>query len=143
MAFIFVLAYLVSMDFQEAATAQFPRAVLMAAIPLAALVVLKDARACSRTIKSSAGFSPALIAALSGAEIYRSLQFAAYLLGIVGITYLAGQLVALPLFVIVYLRTWGQYRWSVALAYAAMTFLMVWGFYGQLMNLLLHPSLLF
>ena len=143
MAFIFVFAYLVSMDFQEAATAQFPRAVLMVAIPLAALVVLKDARACLITIKSSAGFSSALIAALREAEIYRSLRFAAYLLGIVGITYLAGQLVALPLFVIVYLRTWGQYQWPVVLIYAAMTFLMVWGFYGQLMNLLLHPSLLF
>jgi len=60
-----------------------------------------------------------------------------------GLTYLAGQLVALPVFVAVYLMTWGSYRWPVALAYAAGAALIIWAFYGRLMGLLMYDSVLF
>ena len=55
-------------------------------------------------------------------------------------TYVAGQLVALPLFVVAYLIMWGGYRWPPSLAYAGVALLLVWAFYGQLMGLLFHPS---
>ncbi len=50
---------------------------------------------------------------------------------------------ALPVFVAVYLMSWGAYRWQMALAYAAVMALLIWAFYGELMGLLMHESFLF
>jgi uncharacterized membrane protein (UPF0136 family) len=69
--------------------------------------------------------------------------FIGYLLAMIAVTYIAGQLVALPLFVAAYLLTWGEYKVPLAAGYAAASFIVIWGFYGQLMNLLFHPSILF
>ena len=40
-------------------------------------------------------------------------------LGVVAVTVLLGQHVALPLFIALYLMVWGKYRWPLALGYAA------------------------
>ncbi|MFL2547329.1 MAG: tripartite tricarboxylate transporter permease [Candidatus Rariloculaceae bacterium] len=140
---IFLLALWELLGFEDAATAQFPRAILLAAIPLTLLIIYTDTRACGRVTAAAGSLGRAIGESAGKAELRASLLFIAYLLGTVGITYLAGQLVALPLFVIAYLTSWGRYGISVALIYAALTVLVIWGFYGELMNLLFHPSLLF
>ena len=70
-------------------------------------------------------------------------MFLGFVLAMFGLTYLAGQLVALPVFVAAYLMSWGSYRWQMALGYAAVMALLIWAFYGELMGLLMHDSLLF
>jgi TctA family transporter len=140
---VFLLALWETLNFEEAATAQFPRAILMTAVPITMVIIFSDLRACLITGRDSGSLSLALRSALGRADFMPSMLFIGYLLATVFLAYIAGQLVALPVFVIAYLMTWGQYKTGPALAYAAAAFVVVWGFYGELMNLLFHPSLLF
>ena len=143
LAGMFLLALWETMNFEEAATAQFPRAILMAAIPLMLVVIFRDARACIDATGAAGGIRAVIRSASGQADLRPSIAFIVYLLATIAVTYIAGQLVALPAFVIAYLLTWGQYKVWHAAVYAAAAFLVVWGFYGELINLLLHPSLLF
>jgi len=140
---VFLLAWWESSGFQEAATAQFPRAILFVAIPLALLIAGRDAAACRKAAHDTGGMAIAIRSAFARADFGPSLLFIGYLLAMIAITYIAGQLVAVPLFVAAYLLTWGRYKLPLAAGYAAVTFIVIWSFYGQLMNLLFHPSLLF
>ncbi|MCZ6497202.1 MAG: hypothetical protein O6765_00575, partial [Gammaproteobacteria bacterium] len=65
-----------------------------------------------------------------------------YLIGIILVTLVAGQKIALPLFIGIYLWRWGGYRKRFALAYALAGWLIVVFFYGEVMGLLFHPSYL-
>ena len=141
--FVLVWAAIVATDFDDVATGQFPMAVLMLAIPLTLLVFAQDTRACIRDIDKSGGLAPAIAVARQRWDIAASARFFAYLLAIIAVTYVVGQLVALPLFVAIYARRWGKFSWSVSLAYAAACFVIIWGLYGEVMNLHLYASLLF
>ena len=138
----FSVAYGITRGFEQAATAQFPNAILLVALPLAAWVLVGDVLA-ARGAVGTGGLGNALRAATGKAELGPSARFIALLLAIVGITLLAGQLVALPLFVAGYLVAWGGYGWRVACLYGAVVLAVLWAFYGQLMGLLFYPSLLF
>jgi TctA family transporter len=143
LAALFVVAFAITLNFQQRATGQLPYAIHVVGLPLIALILFKDFPAAAGTIRDAGGFGVAWSTAIKKAELPASTLFIAYLLAMFGLTYVAGQLVALPVFVAVYLMTWGGYRWPVALGYAAAAAVVIWGFYGQLMNLLLYDSLLF
>jgi hypothetical protein len=140
---VFVWAYAAATNFEDKATAQFPMTLLMLAIPLALLILVQDTRACRSAIKKSGGSAPAIAAARQTWDLSASRRFFGYLLAMLAITYVAGQLVSLPLFVAVYARRWGGFSWTISLAYAAICFLVVWGLYVEVMQLHLYPSLLF
>jgi len=140
---VFVWAFLNAKGFEDAATGQFPLAVLTLAIPLALFVLIRDTRACYSGIKHAGGTAQAIAAASQDWELPASTRFFAYLLAMLATTYLAGQLVSLPLFVALYARRWGNFSWTMSLLYAAVSLLLVWGLYAQIMNLHLYPSLLF
>jgi TctA family transporter len=140
---VFVVAFWITQGFQQRGTAQFPHAVLVVGLPLVLLILANDFRASVRAVRHAGGFAPAWSTALKKAELPASMVFIGYLLAMFGLTYLAGQVVALPVFVAAYLMTWGSYRWPLALAYAAAAAVIVWGFYGQLMGLLMFDSILF
>lgn len=137
----FAVAWGIARGFGEAATAQFPNAILVVALPLTLLVLAKDIVAVRAD--AGGGLGQAWRAAAEKADLVPSTRFIGILLAIVGVTYLAGQLVALPLFVAAYLMAWGGYGWRVACLYAAVVLVVLWAFYGQLMGLLFHRSLLF
>jgi hypothetical protein len=139
----FAVAYWITTGFAQRATAQFPHAVLVIALPLTLLILLQDSRAVLGAVRAADGFGAAFSTAVKKADLPASLTFLGFLLALFGLTYVAGQLVALPVFVFAYLVTWGSYRWPAALAYAVTTLLLVWAFYGQLMNLLFQDSWLF
>lgn len=138
----FAFAYGITRGFDETATAQFPNAILVMALPLAAWVLIRDLVA-ARGAVGGAGPGDAWRSAAEKADLGASAGFIGVLLAIVGVTYLAGQLVALPLFVAAYLVAWGGYGWRVACLYGAIVLVVLWAFYGQLMGLLFYPSLLF
>ena len=140
---VFAWAYGTARDFEDVATGQFPMTVLMLAIPLTLLALVQDTRACFRGIKVSGGLAPAIAAASQRWELVASARFIAYLLAIIAMTYVVGQLIALPVFVAAYARRWGKLSWFAALAYAAVCFIVVWGLYVEIMKLHLYPSLLF
>jgi putative tricarboxylic transport membrane protein len=140
---VFVWAYAAATDFEDAATSEFPVTLLMLAIPLALLVLGQDVRASFQKVKACGGTASAIAAASQVWDLRLSTKFLGYLLAILLITYIAGQLVALPLFVGIYARRWGEFSWVVSLSYAAVSLLVVWGLYARIMNLHLYPSLLF
>ena len=140
---IFIWAWVSSQRFNDPATAQFPLAVLMLAIPLAMFVLAQDIRACYKGIHNSGSFNVAWREAAEKWQLIASLKFLAYLFAIVAMTYIGGQLFALPVFVAIYARRWGKSGWVASLAYAAACLLVVWGLYVKVMNLPLYPSLVF
>lgn len=140
---VFVAAFLIAKGFEDAATGQFPLAVLTIAIPLLLFVLTNDMRACFSGIKAAGGTAQAIAAASQTWELPASARFFGYLLALLATTYVAGQLVSLPLFVALYARRWGNFSWTMSLVYAAASLLLVWGLYAQIMNLHLYPSLLF
>ena len=142
-AVVFVGAFLISQGFEQRATAQFPLAILFVGLPLIVLILIQDAMASLRTVREATGFGRAWRSAVQKAELPASSVFLGFVVAMFGLTYLAGQLVALPVFVAVYLMSWGAYRWKMALAYAAVMALLIWAFYGELMGLLMHESILF
>jgi hypothetical protein len=140
---VFVWAYAAATNFDDAATAQFPMTLLMLAMPLALLILVQDTCACFKLVKTAGGSARAIAAAKQTWDLSASTRFFGYLLAMLAITYVAGQLVSLPLFVAVYARRWGGFSWTISLAYAAICFLVVWGLYVEVMQLHLYPSLLF
>ena len=54
--------------------------------------------------------------------------FIGFILAVIALAYLFGQLIALPIFVVAYLRFWGDCKWTTSLIYASTVFLVVWGF---------------
>ena len=140
---MFAIAYQVTLGFQETATAQFPNMILLIALPLSVWIVLRDGLAVQSVIVAAGGLSAAWRAASSKAELRRSLWFMGFVLAVIVLAYLFGQLIALPVFTAAYLRIWGGCKWTTVLLYAGAVLLLVWGFYGQLMRLLFHPSIFF
>jgi TctA family transporter len=140
---LFVWAFIDALSFKDTETARFPVTVLLAAIPLAIFVFVHDTRACIRGVSASGGIGPALAVASQTWDLRASLRFFAYLLAIIAMAYVVGQLVAVPVFVAVYARRWGNFGWVASLAYAALSFLVIWVVYTRIMNLHLYPSLLF
>ena len=140
---LFVRAYIEAQAFEDAATAQFPVTILLLAIPLTLFIVVQNARACFSSVSTAGGLGPACTLASQQWDLRASLRFFAYLLATVALAYIAGQLIALPVFVALYARRWGQFGWPASLAYAAACFLVIWGLYVEIMQLHLYPSMLF
>ena len=140
---LFVWAYIAAQAFDDVEAAQFPVTILLVAIPLLIFILIQDSRNCSRGISAFGGIGPAFTFASQRWELRASLRFFAYLLAIPAVTYAAGQLVALPLFVAIYMRRWGRFSWLASLTYAAVSLLVIWGLYAKILNMHLYPSFLF
>ena len=76
------------------------------------------------------------------AWIREALPFFGYLAVMIGFCLLIGQKIALPIFIGIYLIRWGGYSKKIALAYALCAWAILVFFYGQVMSLLYHTSLL-
>ena len=71
-----------------------------------------------------------------------ALPFFGYVFGIIVLTLLVGQKIALPVFIAVYLVRWGHYRKRFAMAYALGAWMILVFFYDKVMSLLFHTSYL-
>ncbi len=76
-------------------------------------------------------------------ELGPAAHFIAWLAGIVAVTYVAGQLVALPLFMTLYLLVWGRCKWWLALAYGVAGWTFLYILFDRLIAVMWHPSVLF
>lgn len=140
---LFVSAYIGARAFEDADTALFPETVSLIAIPLALLVFAKDVRLCLVSARTRHGVGAAVRLAMEKWNAGGILRFFGCVVAILPITYLAGQLVALPAFVVLYLRLFGDTRWRWVVVYAVASAGVVWLIYSRLMNLPLHGGLLF
>ena len=77
------------------------------------------------------------------AEIAPVARLYLWWIGMFAVTVLAGQLVALPIFVALYLLVWGGYAWWIALIYAAAGWGFLYVMFDRIVAVLWYPSLLF
>ena len=122
---------------------QFP---LTAAIPAAALsfaVLWIEGRALRAAVGEAGGLRAVAAADAGNAVLGRACIFFGYLIALLAVGYLFGQMVALPLFIAAYLWRWGGYGWTVSLGYAAAGWAFLYLFYGKVMNVFWHQPLLF
>ena len=122
---------------------QFP---LTAAIPAAALsfaVLWIEGRALRAAVGEVGGLRAVAVADAGNAVLGRACIFFGYLIALLAVGYLFGQMVALPLFIATYLWRWGRYGWTVSLGYAAAGWAFLYLFYGKVMNVFWHQPLLF
>ena len=122
---------------------QFP---LTAAIPATALslaVLCIEGRALRDAAGKAGGLRVLAAADAGNAVLGKACMFFGYLIALLAVGYLFGQMVALPLFVAAYLWRWGGYGWAVSLGYAAAGWAFLYLFYGKVMNVFWHQPLLF
>ena len=97
------------------------------------LVVRRDAESWLTAIK----------AATDKAVLDKAGIFFGYLIALILVTLVIGQQIALCLFIATYLWRWGKYGWRVSIGYAVVGWIILYGFYDQVMHILWHPSWLF
>ena len=121
---------------------QFP---LLIAIPgslLSLVVVNRDLAHLVETKKVVGEWNETLRQASKDAWLAEALPFFAYVFGMIALTLVIGQKLAVPIFIGVYLVRWGDYHKRFAIAYALSAWAIMVFFYDQVMNLLFHPSYL-
>jgi TctA family transporter len=121
---------------------QFP---LLIAIPgslLSLVVIIRDLAHLIETKKVVGEWSETLGQAGKDAWLAEALPFFAYVFGMIALTLVIGQKLAVPIFIGVYLVRWGNYHKRFAIAYALSAWAIMVFFYDQVMNLLFHPSYL-
>ncbi len=65
-----------------------------------------------------------------------------WFVGIVAVTYVAGQLVSLPLYVFLYLKFLHRQSWKIVLIYTFCAWLLLWGMFGEFIHVVWQPPLL-
>jgi putative tricarboxylic transport membrane protein len=113
----------------------FPMVIGAAGLVFAAATMLRELRAVRGRQWGGA--------AINRHEALRTANFFAWLAGAVAVTVLAGQHVALPLFIAAYLMVWGGYGWRLSLLYAAAALAFIVGMFDLVMHTTWYPALLF
>ena len=122
----------------------YPEAISVPALLFALIVVRRDALAVRATLPPGASIWQALRPrALAGDEFGRRVLFYLWLVGVVLVTILAGQLVALPLFIFAYLLVWGKAKLWVAALYAALGWAFLYIVFDQIVSTFWYNSILF
>ena len=107
------------------------------AIVLAGAALLLDAREFRRIRAAGGDAFPVR------GELPRVAHLFIWWFGLFAATVIAGQLVAIPLFVALYLLVWGRCKWWVALVYAAASWGFLYVMFDRIVAVLWYPSLLF
>ena len=51
-------------------------------------------------------------------------------------------MVALPLYVLLYLKVWRKESWKLSLIYTFLSWLLLWGMFGEIIHVVWQPPLL-
>ena len=122
----------------------FPLAFSIPAIVLAGWSLATDWRAVRSEPALAAPPNTATATGIMGLprDFVRMAHFFAWLVGILVVTVVAGQHVALPLFMALYLVVWGKYGWVLAVTYAACGLAVLIGVFDYLSPTVWYPALL-
>ena len=97
----------------------------------------------ARTVVAEAGgFGPAFSLVAERGEFRRTADLFGWLVAILIVGLLVGQQIAIPLFIALYLWRWGEYGWRTSLVYAAAGWLVLFGYYDQVLHIAWHQPLL-
>lgn len=118
----------------------FPFAIAVPALVMTLIIVIGDTRALAVDLRTK-GPPGRIWADFSDThDIRKILAFFVYLIGVLLLTLLIGQKLALPIFVAVYLLRWGKYSFGLAAIYALSTYVVLIVFYDRVLNLFWHRS---
>ena len=117
----------------------FPMSVAIPGLVLALAAAAHDVFGGGRRRAASAATSRLVDAA----TVWKGVRFLSFLIAMLAVTLVAGQMIALALFVILYLRLWGGYRWVVVLPYAAAVAGFIHVMFEKVVPVLWYSSLLF
>ena len=141
MVLVFFLAGWQSLGWDRA-TGQFPIVVCVPAVILGLLALMRDGSSLKSSYQKTKDGFKGLVA---GSQVARELPKASLLLlslaGIVGITVLFGQAVAIPIFILGYLVIRGKTTWAFAFSYALISGVMLYFMFGELIGILWYPSI--
>jgi putative tricarboxylic transport membrane protein len=141
MVFIFFLAGWQSLGWDRA-TGQFPIVVCVPAIILGVLALRRDGSSLKETYRLTAnGFKGLISESLVARELPKASLLLLSLAGIVGLTVLFGQAVAIPIFILGYLIIRGKTTWNFALSYALISAVIIYFMFGELIGILWYPSI--
>lgn len=121
---------------------QFPLLIVVPGALLSLVVIIRDFVHLVQARKASGTWAVTLRQASKDAWLASALPFFGYVAGMIGLTLLVGQKIAIPLFVGIYLVRWGNYGRRVAISYALGAWAVLVFYYDQIMSLLFHPSYL-
>jgi hypothetical protein len=121
---------------------QLPLFIATPAITLCLIVLVGDVRGVFAVGRAEDGFGAALSKAVGRAMLGDASQFFGYLLAMLFLTFVIGQIAALCLFVSMYLWRWGGYGARVSFGYAFIGWVFLFGFYDRVMNVLWFDSTL-
>ena len=126
----------------ELPVSQFPLFISLPGIAFCLYVLIGDVRGVFSLGRAENGFGAALSKAAARAMLGDASQFLGYLLAMLLLTFIIGQIAALCLFVALYLWRWGGYGARVSLGYAFVGWVFLFGFYDRVMNVLWFDSTL-
>ncbi len=118
---------------------QFPLAVAMPATALALWCLWGDTKDLIGARRETGVLLLGGLSASEKTELAKAGLFFGYLVGIVLVTLVVGQKIALPLFIGIYLWRWGGYGWRLSVGYALAAWVFIAVFYDQLLHLVFHP----
>ena len=126
-----------------AAVKQAPLLICIPGTILSAFVAVRDLLTLLKEKNSDGSWGVTLRQSFDDAWFGEALPFFAYLIGgIIILTLLVGQKIAIPLFIGVYLWRWGGYSKRIVFGYALVGWALTVFFYGEVMSMLFHPSYL-
>ncbi|MFL2537955.1 MAG: tripartite tricarboxylate transporter permease [Candidatus Rariloculaceae bacterium] len=124
------------------AVRQFPLVICIPGFFLALMVSMRDLINLLHSKKKLGTWKEYIKKTCQDGWLIEAGPFFGYLLGILFLTALLGQKIAFPLFIGIYLLRWGQYTKRFAITYALGGWAVLVFLYGQVMDLLFHPSYL-
>jgi putative tricarboxylic transport membrane protein len=136
---LFAYAFFVSQEWPESAQ-QFPFTIAVPAVFFAFYTLMVDSRDLVRAVHDNGSIAQVWQKAAKTIHFDQMSTFFAYLFGVLLLTLLVGQKIAMPIYMYVYLVRWGKYSPKVALIYAFCGYLVLVGFYDRVMHLFWHES---
>ena len=138
---VFVGAILIAADW-DIRVSQFPLAVGVPGALLALLAVYIDGKALSRIRINALDWLSVLRESSQQAVLPKSLKFISAIIGMILITLLVGQKIAVPLFIFLYLMLWAKRSLSVSFLYTSSAWFFVVLFYDRIIHMQFHQPYL-
>ena len=141
MVLVFFLAGWQSLGWDRA-TGQFPIVVCVPAVILGLLALMRDGSSLKSSYqKTKDGFKGLVARSQVARELPKASLLLLSLAGIVGVTVLFGQAVAIPIFILGYLVIRGKTTWAFAFSYALISGVILYFMFGELIGILWYPSI--
>ena len=121
---------------------QFPVLLSVPAFFATLVVLAVDARQSVTAISQAGGLGSALRVAQEKAVLGPAILFFVYVVVMVAMSGVVGQIAAMVLFIMIYLWRWGGYGWKMVLGYGLSAWIYLYVFYDRIMHVYWKPSML-